>query len=55
MPIINSRDSKGQYFRYGDTGKKYYYKPGFKKSRDEAYNKALKQMKAVHYRRYLTK
>lgn len=39
-------EQKG-FFRYGDSGKKYYYEPGNDLSRERAYDKALEQMKAI--------
>lgn len=51
MPInsgyeIIDGDQKG-FYRYGKKGKKYYYTPGDDEGREKAYNKALKQMKAI--------
>lgn len=48
MPLINSSDSKGRYYRY-DGKKKYYYKPGDKTSRLAAKKKAIKQAVAISY------
>ena len=51
MPIMREETTKdGErvgYFQYGSSGKKYYYEPGNKQSREKAYQKALKQMKAI--------
>jgi hypothetical protein len=47
MPIKRGTDSKGPFFRYGLSGKKYYYTPGDKESRDKARNKAGKQAQAI--------
>lgn len=47
MPIYRKTDQKGSFYRYGDTGKKYYYITGNSKSRQIAYNKALKQGQAI--------
>jgi hypothetical protein len=46
MPIHRGSDSKGPFYQWGKQ-KKYYYKPGDKKSRDSAYNKAWKQSVAI--------
>ena len=47
MPIRKGTDSKGPFFRYGSSGKKYYYTPGDKPSREKARNKAGKQAQAI--------
>jgi hypothetical protein len=36
------------YFQYGYTGKKYYYNVHSNASRQNAYNRALRQAKAIH-------
>lgn len=51
MPIHERANLKNPYFQYGTTGHKYYYIKGNERSRKIAYNKALKQQKAVHVRR----
>ena len=48
MPISQKTDRTGTYFQYGKHGKKYYYTTGNKKSREAAYNKAIKQMIAIY-------
>jgi len=48
MPIYEKLDKKGPYFQYGSVGKKYYFLKNSKISRDAAYQKALKQTKAIH-------
>jgi len=55
MPIKRSVDSKGVYYRWGESGKKYYYKPGNKRSRNIAYNKARKQEIAIYASGYKKK
>lgn len=52
MPIFDRYDGYRNYFQYGNTGKKYYYKFGDHKSRANAYFKALQQTKAIHSRKY---
>jgi hypothetical protein len=47
MPINRGKDSKGPYYRWGKSGKKYHYKSGNKESRLRAYNKAKRQMMAI--------
>ncbi len=51
MPIYTCQDETGYYFQYGNRGKKYYYVPSSKSSRDIAYYMALRQSQAVHARR----
>ncbi len=48
MPIYNQKDSKGHYYRYGTSGKKYYYNPLSNRSNKIAYTKALKQTQAIN-------
>ena len=45
MPIILSKDKKGEYYSYGISGKKYHFKTESGKKR--AYNKCLRQMRAI--------
>lgn len=47
MPIINSSDSKGPFYQFGTTGKKYYYTPTSTKSKHNAKSKALRQGRAI--------
>ena len=47
MPLINSKDSNGSYYKFGDNGKKYYYITNNKTSRTIARNKALRQGRAI--------
>jgi hypothetical protein len=47
MPVHRSKDGKGPYYQWGDSGKKYHYQPGNKKSRDEAKKKAERQGQAA--------
>lgn len=42
MPIVKNKDSDGPYYRHGSSGRKYYYTPGGKKSRNSAHKKAAK-------------
>jgi len=43
MPIYQGKD----YFRYGKTGKKYHFDLKSKESIVKAYQKAVKQMRAI--------
>ena len=47
MPIHRGQDFKGPFYQWGSQ-KKYYYKPGNKKSREAAKEKARKQMIAIY-------
>ena len=50
MPLRNSHDSRGPYWAWGNN-KRYYYKVGNKKSRDNAKAKAMAQARAIQWRR----
>jgi len=45
MPLINSKDSKGNYFKWGALGKKYHYKTA--KTKASAKAKAMLQGRAI--------
>lgn len=47
MPVHRSKDSQGPYYQWGDSGKKYRYESGNKKSRDQAKEKAERQGRAA--------
>lgn len=47
MPVHRGKDSKGPYYRWGESGKKYHYASGDKSSRDAAKKKAEKQGRAA--------
>ena len=47
MPIRNRKDEKGDYFQWGDHGKKYYYEANNEKSKKIARRKAWKQSRAI--------
>lgn len=47
MPIHRGKDRRGPYFQWGNHATKYYYKSGDKQSRERAYKKCIKQMKAI--------
>lgn len=55
MPINRGRDKDGPYYRWGDSGKKYYYKSGDVKSREKARGKAVKQAQAIYASGYRKK
>lgn len=46
-PIAEHKDETGSYFQYGTTGKKYYFDPESKLSKDRAQAKARKQELAI--------
>lgn len=49
MPTkCGQKDSKGYFCRWGSSGKKYYYNPNDKSSRERARKKADKQGAAAH-------
>ena len=52
MPIINSSDTHGRYYKWGDHGHKYYYISGNKQSRLIALNKCKRQAKAIEASKY---
>lgn len=47
MPVHRSKDSKGPYYQWGKSGKKYHYESGNEASREEAKKKAQKQGQAA--------
>lgn len=48
MPIYRRKDSNGPYYQWGNSGKKYYYTPNNKSSRELARKKAVKQAQAAY-------
>ena len=48
MPVASGKDSKGSFYRWGSSGKKYYYTPGNKASQGAARKKAAAQGAAAH-------
>ena len=48
MPVQRSKDGKGPYYQWGDSGKKYHYEAGNKESREAAKRKATRQGQAAH-------
>ncbi len=50
MPIHKRKDSKGNYYQYGNHGKKYYFGSS-SKSQESAYQKALAQTRAIHVKK----
>lgn len=48
MPVHRGKDSKGPYYQWGDSGKKYHYTAGNKESRERAKKKAEKQGRAAY-------
>lgn len=47
MPVERGRDKDGTFYRWGKSGKKYYYTPNNKQSREQAKTKALRQGRAI--------
>lgn len=47
VPVRRGKDSKGPYYQWGDSGKRYYYTAGDKGSRSTAKSKAEKQGRAT--------
>ena len=47
MPVARGKDSKGPFYRWGEHGKKYYYKSGSVQSRNLAQDKAARQGRAI--------
>jgi len=45
MPVEKGKDSKGKFYRWGKSGKKYYYSD--RSSETRAKNKASKQGRAI--------
>ena len=48
MPIIRGKDKNGPYYKFGESGHKYYYKVNHPSSRRIAKNKAKHQGIAIH-------
>ena len=51
MPIHRGKDFKGFYYQWGNQTK-YYYVSGDSRSRQQAYDRALKQAQAIYNRGY---
>ena len=47
MPYMTGKDKKGNYVKWGESGKKYYFDPDDKASRQRAKAKAQKQAAAI--------
>lgn len=47
MPVRRGEDSKGPYYQWGESGKKYRYTAGDKSSRERAKRKAERQGRAI--------
>jgi len=47
MPIHRGIDEKGVFYQWGNSGKKYYYRPGDAKSRSNAIKLARRQAAAI--------
>lgn len=58
MPLTNSSDGRGRFYRWGyagERGKKYYYITRNKKSRELAKQKAMKQARAIEWSKHSKK
>jgi len=51
MPAQRGKDKKGCFWRWGSSGKKYYYKCGDKAASTRAKKKANIQGRAIHVRK----
>ena len=47
MPVHRSKDGKGPYYQWGESGKKYHYEAGNAKDREAAKRKAERQGRAI--------
>jgi len=52
MPIYQRKDKDGNFFQYGNSGKKYYFEPFDHQSKVSAYFKSYRQSKAIHSKKY---
>lgn len=48
MPVKRGTDSKGAFYRWGNSGKKYHYTVGNGKSRERAKKQAERQARAIY-------
>ena len=48
MPVKQGKDAEGSFFRYGKSGKKYYFDPDSEQSKKLAMKKAKKQETAIY-------
>lgn len=55
MPVINGKDKQGSFYRWGDSGHKYYYITKDKLSREAAKDKAALQGRAIMFSRNLNR
>ena len=50
MPVKEGRDDAGAFFRWGESGKKYYFDEADEASKEAAEKSALKQGRAAYAR-----
>ena len=50
MPVFQRKDTRGHFFQWGDSGKRYYFDPDSLTSAAKARAKARKQGQAVRAR-----
>lgn len=55
MPAEKHRGKNGSFYRWGKSGKKYYYTAGNKESRELAKKKANRQGLAIAYNKKIAK
>ena len=55
MPIHIGKNSKGSFYQWGTSGKKYYYQPGCATCRENAKKNAGKQARAIYASGYRKK
>ena len=49
MPLINGKDTKGMFYKWGKTGHKYHYQSHNSVARAKAKNQAIRQAIAIKY------
>jgi hypothetical protein len=52
MPVHRGRDREGPYYQWGDSGRRYHYTAGDRRSRARAKDQATRQGQAAHARGY---
>ena len=52
MPLLRGNNIHGYFYKWGNTGKKYYYISGNNRSRNLAKLRAMRQMRAIEWSKY---
>ena len=52
MPVHRGQDTRGPFYQWGTTGKKYYYTAGSTRARNMARGRAALQGRAIEWRKY---